>query len=97
MTVRLSEEQVDHIIRNYRGNGGRRTLYSLMKAHGITVNEAYTVLRTEPEEAIKKARRGHRFVSWEPGERYIPTYGEVRNSRQTQIFGNPTNIPKDSE
>jgi hypothetical protein len=60
-----------------------------MKEHGITVNEAYAVLTTEHDEAIKKARKGYRFVSWETGERYTPTKEEAQNSKNVRFLKNP--------
>lgn len=66
-------------------------MYSLAKAHNITFNEVYSVLRTEHAEAIRKARLGHRFVSWEGQEGFQPTKSEIANSRQTQVFGHISN------
>lgn len=55
---------VDDIFKRWRGNkGGRCSLYTLIKAHGITVDEAYCILTMDHEAARRKARSKRSFVS----------------------------------
>lgn len=66
MNEPLSVQQVEHIIGSWIGNGGRRGIWSLCKEYKITINEAYTILRMLPKNAIKKAEMGQKFSSFNP-------------------------------
>ncbi len=59
----VSKEQVEHMHKNWRGNGGHSSLYNLAKRHGVTVNEAYVILSTPLRVATKRAQMGKRFVA----------------------------------
>lgn len=60
----VSKEQVEHLHKNWRGMGGRSTLYNLAKRHGITLNEAYVILSTPLHVAMKRTTMGKKFVSY---------------------------------
>ena len=66
MNEPLSGQQVEHIIGSWIGNGGRRGLWSICQEYNITTNEAYTILRMSPKNAIKKAAKGHKFFAFNP-------------------------------
>jgi len=66
VSTTVSVDVVEHMHRNYRGFGGRSSLYNLCKKHGITINEGYVILTTAYFEAIKKAKRRKKFMSYEP-------------------------------
>lgn len=65
MSDPLTPEQVMHIVENWQGNGGRRSLYSLCQEHNITSMQAYVILRS-PTEMLKKARRGKFIYALDP-------------------------------
>lgn len=88
MTVRLTEEQVLGIHTNYRGNGGGCRLHTLCRRYGLTINEVYSVLRIELRTALKRAARGHKFVSWDPQQREIRgTEEEISMKNKVHMFG----------
>ena len=60
----VSREQVEHLHTNWRGYGGRSSLYNLAKRHEITTNEAYVILSTPFHVAKKKAEGGKKFVAF---------------------------------
>lgn len=90
MSIKLTEEQVLDIHMNSRINGGRTKAHTLIKRHGLTVNEYYAIMALPLDEAVKKARKGHRFVSWEShykSQDFKPTQEELRGSRATACYG----------
>lgn len=64
MNGKVSIEQVQHMHKAWRGNGGRSSLYNLAKKHEVTVNEAYVILSTPLKIAMKWAASGKKFVSY---------------------------------
>lgn len=66
MNEPLSVQQVEHIIGAWIGNGGRRGIWSICKEYNISTNEAYTILRMHPKNAIKKAEKGQKFHAFNP-------------------------------
>lgn len=86
MSVVLTEEQVLDIHLNSRINGGRCMAHTLIKRNGITVNEYYAVMRMDLKKALKRAKAGRRFISWEPGVKHKPTKDEVDNSKQRLVL-----------
>lgn len=70
MSIQLTEEQVLDIHLNSRINGGTESGYALMQKHGMTPNEYYSVMATDLKKALRKARAGKKFISWETGARY---------------------------
>ena len=88
MTVRLTTDQVLDIHLNYHANGGRTKFHTLRRRHDLTINELYTVLRTNLTAALKKADKGHRFVSWDPDQPKLAlTEDEIQNTTHNRIFG----------
>ena len=87
MSTLLTEEQVLDIHTNARVNGGRMLMHTLCKRHGITINEAYVVLRTSLSAALTRARTGKRFISWE-GVDKIPkaTKAEIAGAKQNSVL-----------
>lgn len=60
----VAEEQVVHMFKNWRGMGGRSSLYNLAKRHGVTIYEAYVILSTPLHIALKRAASGRKFVAY---------------------------------
>lgn len=85
MTVKLTEDQVMDIHLSYHANGGRCKFYTLCKRHDITINECYSVLRTTLKSALRKAAKGHKFVSWDPQQRQEGKK-DIRHNR-AHMFG----------
>jgi hypothetical protein len=88
VTVKLTEDQVMDIHLNYHANGGEDDLHTLCKRNDITINEGYSVLRTGLKTALRKAAKGHKFVSWDPQQRQSKkktTSRAIRNN--AHMFG----------
>ena len=64
--AKLTVQEVEHILKTYRGNGGRRSLYSLCKEHGITFEEGYVILASVPEEILKRVAQGKKIFAYSP-------------------------------
>jgi hypothetical protein len=60
----VTADQVLHLHKNWRGTGGRSTLYNLAKRHEITLNEAYVILSSPIHIAVKRAEAGKKFAAY---------------------------------
>ena len=89
MTVKLTEDQVLDIHTSYHANGGRCKFHTLMKRHGLTVNEVYTVLRMDLRSGLRRAVKGHKFVSWDPQQRQEKkkSVGRIQRENRSRFFG----------
>lgn len=87
MTAFLTEEQVMDIHTNHRLNGGKLSMHKLCVKHGITTNECYAVLRTPLEDALRRARKHFRFVSWDPHKQAVKaTRGELDATKFNTLY-----------
>jgi hypothetical protein len=66
--------RVEQLIHSWKGNGGRRSLYSLCKELNIDINLAYVILSSSKEAVMKKVRAGKKFHYYKVGmgNKFIP-------------------------
>ena len=66
--------RVEQLIHSWKGNGGRRSLYSLCKELNIDINLAYVLLASQKEAVLKKVKAGKKFHYYKKGvvNKFIP-------------------------
>ena len=66
--------RVEQLIHSWKGNGGRRSLYSLCKELDIDVNLAYVILSSSKQVVMSKIRAGKKFHYYKAGmkTKFVP-------------------------
>jgi hypothetical protein len=70
----LQVHRVEQLLCSWKGNGGRRSLYSLCKELNIDINLAYVLLSSPRGAVLSKIKAGKSFHYYKPGmgNKFIP-------------------------